>query len=147
MSDREIVAGDNGHPYAVYFVTLKGVPYVSEIGWVIERSGQWYAAAPHTAWTVRQAINDIHAENWTHDADEALRFARKVDAETLIRFVGWQNATATEHIFITSTGGDANRKGMVPICAMCALGHRPFLAEGIKWHSVNGRDPFRCDAP
>ena len=77
-----------------------------EVGWLIERNGQWYAAAPHTDWTIKQAINNRHAENWTHDANEALRFSRKVDAETLIRFVGWQHATATEHAFIARGAPD-----------------------------------------
>ncbi len=31
-------------------------------------------------------------------------------------------------------------------CALCALGFDPFNAEGIMWHQVNGRDPFRCTA-
>lgn len=31
-------------------------------------------------------------------------------------------------------------------CALCALGFAPFKAEGIMWHQVNGRDPFRCAA-
>jgi hypothetical protein len=75
-------------------------PADRESGWLIERAGQWYAASPHTDWTIRQAVNNLHAENWTWDASAALRFARKVDAETLIRFVGWQNAVATEHVFI-----------------------------------------------
>lgn len=69
-------------------------------GWLIERSGQWYAATPHTSWTIRQAEYPLDQENWTGDANKALRFARKVDAKTLIRFVGWQNATATEHVFL-----------------------------------------------
>lgn len=73
---------------------------VRETGWLIERSGQWYAAAPHTSWTIRRAVADLNRENWTHDAAGALRFARKIDAETLIQFVGWQNATATEHVFL-----------------------------------------------
>jgi hypothetical protein len=32
-------------------------------------------------------------------------------------------------------------------CGLCALGFAPFKAEGIMWHQVNGRDPFRCTAP
>lgn len=74
---------------------------MDETGWLIERGGQWYAAAPHTDWTIKQAVADLNRENWTHDADEALRFARKVDAETLIRFVGWQHAEATEHRWVS----------------------------------------------
>jgi hypothetical protein len=29
-------------------------------------------------------------------------------------------------------------------CGLCALGYPPFKAEGLMWHQVNGRDPFRC---
>jgi hypothetical protein len=29
-------------------------------------------------------------------------------------------------------------------CSLCALGFQPFNAEGIMWHQVNGRSPFRC---
>lgn len=29
-------------------------------------------------------------------------------------------------------------------CAMCDLNFAPFKAEGIFWHQVNGREPFRC---
>ena len=81
----------------------------NETGWLIERAGQWYAAAPHTSWTVRQALFPLDKENWTGDANRALRFARKVDAETLIRFVGWQNAAATEHMFLNATGAPDGR--------------------------------------
>lgn len=69
--------------------------------WLIERDGQWYAAAPHSRWTTQQAIDaNTWRENWTSDANKALRFARKRDAETLIRYEGWQNAVATEHIWL-----------------------------------------------
>ena len=34
-----------------------------------------------------------------------------------------------------------------PACGLCALGYAPFKAEGILWHQVNGRDPFRCGQP
>ena len=81
----------------------------NETGWLIERAGQWYAAAPHTSWTVRQALFPLDQENWTGDANRALRFARKVDAETLIRFVGWQNAAATEHMFLNVTIGSPGK--------------------------------------
>lgn len=33
-----------------------------------------------------------------------------------------------------------------PRCDLCDLGFAPFKAEGIMWHQVNGRDPFRCTA-
>lgn len=83
-------------------VKFSAPPTAVPAGWLIERGGQWYAAAPHTDWTIKQAIADLHQENWTWDADAALRFARKEDAETLIRFVGWQHATATEHAWIAA---------------------------------------------
>ena len=73
-----------------------------EIGWLIERSTPmgpgWYACSPHTKWELHQAV-DVYLwrENWTREASNALRFALKVDAETLIRFEGLQNAIATEH--------------------------------------------------
>ena len=86
-------------------MTSENTAPVSERGewtaWLIERDGQWYAAAPHSRWTTQQAIDaNTWRENWTSDANKALRFARKRDAETLIRYEGWQNAVATEHIWL-----------------------------------------------
>ena len=73
----------------------------AKTAWLIERAGQWYAAAPHSRWGEQQAIDaNTWRENWTSDANKALRFARKRDAETLIRYEGWQNAVATEHIWL-----------------------------------------------
>ena len=72
-----------------------------ETAWLIERNGQWYAAAPHSRWTTQQAIDaSTWRENWTSDANKALRFARKCDAETLIRYESLQNAVATEHVWL-----------------------------------------------
>lgn len=31
-----------------------------------------------------------------------------------------------------------------PMCGLCSMGFPPFNAEGILWHQVNGRPPFRC---
>jgi hypothetical protein len=73
-----------------------------ETGWLIKRSGQYYAASPHSRWTIQQAVESIWTENWTWDASEALRFARKCDAETLIHLDGWQGATAIEHAFLAA---------------------------------------------
>ena len=75
-----------------------------ETGWLIERSDErcpeWYACAPHTKWELKQAVDlYLWRENWTRDASKALRFARKIDAETLIHFEGLQNAIATEHVW------------------------------------------------
>lgn len=86
-------------------MTSENTAPVSERGewtaWLIERDGQWYAAAPHSRWTTQQAIDaNTWRENWTTDANEALRFARKCDAETLIRYEGFQNAVATEHVWL-----------------------------------------------
>lgn len=80
--------------------TAETVLVERETAWLIERSGEWYAAAPHSSWTVRQAIDPgLWRENWTTDANTALHFSRKQDAEALIRFDGLQNASATQHVF------------------------------------------------
>lgn len=32
-------------------------------------------------------------------------------------------------------------------CSICAKGGKPFKAEGIYWHTLDGGAPFRCTAP
>jgi hypothetical protein len=66
--------------------------------WLIERSGQWWAAGPCSRWDWQQAL--VTPELWTSDPNTAVRFARKADAETLIHFEGWKNVAATEHRWI-----------------------------------------------
>jgi hypothetical protein len=77
----------------------KTTPAVAETGWLIERRGvgspSWYAAGPASRWEWQQAL--VTPALWTNDASKALRFARKVDAETLIHFEGWQRVEAVEH--------------------------------------------------
>lgn len=115
MDLKERICPARGEPYSYYADTGPGefcercAPYGAakpETGWLIERKGKWYAAAPHSDWDLRDALHDLRGENWTTDASRALRFARQQDAETLIRFVGWQHATATKHAFIATGSPD-----------------------------------------
>ena len=62
----------------------------SETGWLIELRGQrpsWWALIPDG--------EDGHS--WTTDSLQALRFARRVDAEAYIEETGWTEAFASEH--------------------------------------------------
>ena len=70
-------------------------------GWLIERGGEWYRAF-HTDWAVKQALDPTlwQRENWTKDANLALRFARREDAENLIRCWNLQKTTTTEHQWV-----------------------------------------------
>jgi hypothetical protein len=68
-----------------------------ETAWLIERNGRWYAAGPASRYEWQQAL--VTPDLWTADANKAIRFARKEDAETMIRFEGLQNTVATEHIW------------------------------------------------
>lgn len=64
---------------------------MNETGWLIERNidnlTHWYA------------VDDNHESKWIRDASKAVRFARKVDAEAIIRLkaLAYRGATATEH--------------------------------------------------
>ena len=66
------------------------VASVEEAGWLIELKGtcpKW--------WRVGGGIEP----DWTADASQALRFARKQDAESYIDDIGWTEAFASEHIW------------------------------------------------
>ena len=58
---------------------------------------------------------------------------------------------APEHPSIAAAAAEIYRRVEIalakPSCALCSLGFAPFNAEGIMWHQVNGRYPFRCEAP
>lgn len=74
---------------------------MTEQAWLIERSGEYWAAGPFSSWQESQALDpDLWRKSWTKDANAALRFARKQDAEMVIRYEGWQHAVATEHMWI-----------------------------------------------
>ena len=71
-----------------------------ETGWLIERSNGsqplWWGP-PCSRWEWQQAL--IAPDQWTADASKALRFARREDAEAMIRFEGLQHAIATDHMW------------------------------------------------
>lgn len=58
----------------------------TEVGWLVElkRPAPLY---------FRMGDED----DWTEDHLKALRFARKEDAEHVIKYYGWTEATAVEH--------------------------------------------------
>lgn len=64
--------------------------------------------APETGWLIETTAygDDIHYWNghmfddddWTKDSIEAVRFARKEDAQKIIDYIGWDNGVfAIEH--------------------------------------------------
>lgn len=62
----------------------------TETGWLVEfkgRSPQWWALAGSKG----------EGGYMTTDSTEALRFARREDAEAYIEDAGWTEAVATEH--------------------------------------------------
>ena len=83
--------------------------YLAETGWLIEASegqkavfvkcGYFDDYAP-AWWTgVSEQIAMKHNPSWTHDSLEAVRFARKVDAEKVI--LGWGYSLENPWVFVT----------------------------------------------
>jgi hypothetical protein len=71
-----------------------------ETGWLIELRGRvptWF----------RLTGEEPH---WTSDSHEALRFARKQDAEAYIADVGWTEAFATEHVWVDPADAVTKRR-------------------------------------
>jgi hypothetical protein len=74
-------------------------------------AGRSIDAADQTAWLVEFNASVCEAPNWyfigddsddfmTGDANKALRFARRVDAEQFIAREGWTEAFASEHVYV-----------------------------------------------
>lgn len=79
------------------------LPGDGERAWFVERSGKWLTVR-FTDWEVQQALDpELWRQNWTRDPNAALRFARRDDAEAMIRKEGLQNAEATEHVWIAAS--------------------------------------------
>jgi hypothetical protein len=97
---RRALAGEGGtpDPAAAMRAALEAAAPLSqaqpaplvETGWLIEmRSGtpQWFYPGE----------DGEDGQRWTTDSLEALRFARKVDAEAYIEDLGWTGVVASEH--------------------------------------------------
>lgn len=69
-----------------------------EIGWLVERDGK-YRFAPCSRYEWQNAMTGCEPDLWTSNANLAIRFARKADAESYIRWEGLSSATATEHMW------------------------------------------------
>lgn len=69
---------------------LRGTRETEEAGWLVELNGE----RPRWWCVVRGKEPD-----WSTNASQALRFARKVDAEDYINEAGWTEAFASEHIW------------------------------------------------
>jgi hypothetical protein len=73
-----------------YRATARHTEVVDETGWLVELKGSepmWWSLDP------------ADEPAWTKDANKALRFARKVDADTFILDAGWTEAFASEHMW------------------------------------------------
>lgn len=63
--------------------------------------------AAQSAWLIEWRVNgtpvwyagDIYEAGWAEDANDAIWFARKQDAEKLIKDCGWNDVKITEHMF------------------------------------------------
>lgn len=81
---------------------IDGLPESQETaGWLIERipvgtQPVWWGP-PCSRWEWQQAL--VTPDLWTSDASKAVCFARKEDAEAVIRFEGFQHAIATDHMW------------------------------------------------
>jgi hypothetical protein len=64
-----------------------------ETGWLCEMS----ELGQILYWEIDPRSDD--GGGWTPDANKAIRFARKVDAENFIADIGWTDATAVEHMW------------------------------------------------
>jgi hypothetical protein len=69
---------------------------VEETGWLIEFK---QSVSVQPTWYGRTDDEDSGVLGMTTDAGKALRFARKVDAETVIEDIGWTEAFASEHMW------------------------------------------------
>lgn len=84
---------------AAHASEVEGLSYwlIERIGVMAHRHGKWLCLR-HSRWTIQNAVEPLHWENWTDDASKALRFARKQDAEAFVRFEGYSSSvTVTEH--------------------------------------------------
>lgn len=65
-----------------------------------ERERGWLVELKSSVFTTPRYMRAIYEdENWTKDANHALRFARKKDAEAVIFEMRWTEAFASEHIW------------------------------------------------
>lgn len=75
----------------------------NETGWLIERRNVRGEAQWLESWI---GFNDsgpeewIDADRWTKDSLKAIRFARKEDAERVIKVFEWPGTSATEHMWV-----------------------------------------------
>ena len=65
----------------------KTTPYKS--GWLIE--------SIHIDGTAHWWTGDYFDDDWTKDSLKAVAFASKEDAEKIVRIIGWNDLTVTEH--------------------------------------------------
>lgn len=74
-----------------------------EAAWLIE-CGKSESPSPHPLWWVGSPMRQPACPWWTHDANRAVRFARKEDAERMIHVIGLDDnaspAFASEHVFL-----------------------------------------------
>ena len=76
----------------------------TEYGWLIE-------AKPSVSRTpVYWGVATDGALGWTGDDKAAIRFARKVDAEAMIKDYGWTEAFAVEHAWVPPSGNRTEGK-------------------------------------
>lgn len=68
-----------------------------ESGWLIERGDSEPSAPDYWGWSTGKESDDGPGLDWTRDHHEALRFARKVDAERYAEDIGWNNVRICEH--------------------------------------------------
>lgn len=69
---------------------------MSEVGWLVELQTR-----TEVSWWGRTDDPDAGGVlGWTKNDKDALRFARKADAELLIEDHGWTEVRATEHMWV-----------------------------------------------
>jgi hypothetical protein len=71
--------------------------------WMVERDGKWWGPIC-SEWAWRDAVAGCEPPLWTDNANAAVRFARKEDADAFIRWRSLGNTTkATEHVWLGAT--------------------------------------------
>jgi len=83
----------------VYNATGRGVER-GEYGWLIERADSPVCEPEYHGWDAGHSGDDGPGLSWTKDHNEALRFARKIDAERYAQDAGWNNVRICEHGWI-----------------------------------------------
>lgn len=94
----EITQDDAAKAEATFRIALSALQAeVREVTGPIETA--WLVEAKSSVFRAPHYFQLEYDNDWTPDANKALRFSRRQDAETMIEHHGWTDAFASEHIW------------------------------------------------